>query len=362
MSDFATFIQSCPSPIRTEQSASTTTHKRLHVDDTPDEAKRTCIENAHDVNPVALLHSRAKRPTDRMDWRSNIMSFKVIQENLTNYTRREYHNIARTMIEQATQLDSLEATELNVREEAYNGTSNYRRRFTCAGVCSSKTGLWKSLKEYKTEISQWPIPSNHSMFFIINKALRISELINALEADHIKDYEQNTTRMTQLQTLHKRLLATAIPYFNAVKPPQQNSEEPYRTRMTRLEQELDNIPLQPHLLDHERSGNQEKDRYDDINRFENDLNLTISSHALLKNELCIEDEQKILDLQRIYLANKVKCTLFDLEKMHAMLQDEQNSDDNDSNNDDDDDSDDDNSHGDNDNDDDSDDDNDNDGK
>lgn len=130
---------------------------------------------------------------------------------------------------------------------------------------------------------------------MISIAQEISENVSNLEANHVKPYAQNLKRIKQWQQHYQNVLNMGLLYLKGI-----TVEDP------------EHIALRDRLR----------------NRFAQDLGVDIIPTLPPENQEST-DIQKIMDLQRITLANKTTRALAGIQKMQSMLNAEDDDDDDD---------------------------------
>jgi len=249
--------------------------KRTHIDeDNDNDDDDDVVEVAQPISKkpglLSLLRSHA-HDSNTIRKRSEIMAHDGLRNHLL---KKESQAIAHTMIEEAKNLTSLNRmpTATNLAE----GMS-----LTLEQACSRglNTFLNASLNEEIT----------HNDPFKLAIAYKISQFASDLEATHINPYAQNIARIKDWQQHYQNVLNMGCLYLKGitVKKP-------------------DHIALYDRLK----------------NRFANDLGVDIIPTLPPENPEST-DIQKILDLQRITLANKTTHALANLKKMQNMLDAEQ---------------------------------------
>ena len=260
--------------------------KRVHIDenddddDDPEAAQPAAQSTPKNPGFLPLLHSHA-HDTNAIHKRSNIMAHEGFRDH---FLKTESQAIARTMIDQADKLSMLNGLVFaNTESEQYSlvDIPSYLRAYQ-----QEKRSILHS-----PEIKQ-DAPC------MISIAQEISENVSNLEANHVKPYAQNLKRIKQWQQHYQNVLNMGLLYLKGI-----TVEDP------------EHIALRDRLK----------------NRFAQDLGVDIIPTLPPENQEST-DIQKIMDLQRITLANKTTRALACIQKMQSMLNAEDDDDDEDNDN------------------------------
>ena len=262
--------QSYKRTISDENEKITKDPKRMHLNEEEDSDNDTqALQPVAQSIPkkpglLALLRSHA-HDTNTIRKRSNLMAHDAFRDHLLK-------------MESQAIVDTLPC-QTPIREK--NGVicaNNYEEALDLHSVCSR---LRESLSDAK-KIT----PSGS---FMLSTAQKISSCVSDLEANHVNTYAQNIARIKDWQQHYQNVLNMGCLYLKGI-----TVKEP------------DHIAL-----------------YDQLkNRFANDLGVDVIPTLPPENPEST-DIQKILDLQRITLANKTTHALANLKKMQNMLDAEQ---------------------------------------
>ena len=228
--------------------------------------------------------------------RSDIIALAGIRKNIAEDAKKECLTIAQTMTDQIYREGILHRQLLPRPNNTFDVNSLPPVR------------LHRSLHSYlETQRPFLPPNTEHSMLFILNLACSISKKTSTIEANRVKKYDENIKRISEWQTHYQNILNIGIPYLKS------------------LAWDNPECIMQLNQL---------------IELMENDRSINVLP-TLPRNDAQSTDIQKILDLQRITLANKTTRALVHLVKMQNMLNNKHKDNDSDSENDDNDDDDDD---------------------
>ena len=216
---------------------------------------------------LALLRSPA-HDVNIIGRRADLMAHQGLRDH---FLKKECQSLAHIMIDQAEELSMLNGIVWanTVGEQYYLVTI---------------PSLLQEYQEKKRDILHGQ-EITHSVPFMLSTAHEISSNVSDLEANHVKPYAQNIARIKDWQQHYQNVLNMGCLYLKGI-----TVKEP------------DHIALYDRLK----------------NRFANDLGVDIIPTLPPENPEST-DIQKILDLQRITLANKTTHALANLKKMQNML-------------------------------------------
>ena len=253
--------------------------KRARVDDDDSDSDDDNDNDTQAAQPVAqstpkkpgllaLLRSHA-HDTNIIRKRSNLIAHEGFRDH---FLKTESQAIARTMIDQADKLNMLDGrVALNTADEWYD-----------LADIPSQLQAYQEQKEdilHADEITC-------SAPFMLSTAQEISAKISDLEANHVKPYAQNVARIKQWQTHYQNVLNMDLLYLKGI-----TVENP------------------DHIAQRDRLSN----------RFTQDLGVDVIPTLPPENPEST-DIQKMMDLQRITLANKTTHALAGIQKIQALLE------------------------------------------
>ena len=245
--------------------------KRVHIDenhsddDDSDEDTKAVQPVAQPVPPkmpglLTLLRSRA-HDTNIIRQRSNIVAQQEIRDN---FLKKESQEIALTMLLQ---------TQVR-QEDGIILANNHTERLY----------LQRMANRLREPISHAKEPTH--AFFTISTAQKISAIISDLEANHVNPHARNVTRIKQWQTHYQNILRMGLLFLNSI-----TAEKP------------DQVTQRDML----------------IHCFTRDLGVDVIPTLPAEDPGSSTDIQKMMDLQRITLANKTTRALTGIQKMQKML-------------------------------------------